>query len=233
MAAGLRIFFAPILLLARPLFPDGLPPLSGNNGAAWIHLFALAGASYIVLPRALLAWFQLRKARRACLATELALTDVPFLRLTTALRSARKTLHLLRYSLELDESSRALIVAATKKLTGGGLQQGQDQNLAWGETEWAPPEDQQGRDHWWLVCFNGAQTPEEEIHALFLQDLDRRRGEATLLVLVDGRRVAAADQDRRRQLWTDVLGRPFSWLTADLDGEQLAAHLGAALEDAE
>lgn len=203
----LEFLFGPVLSLARSVFPQGLPALEANNGAAWIHLFALSSLLYIAIPRLLLtfiATYQLRQRKR-----HLALSwqDSDWQQLYAQSNLAPTTLNLLFYSYTPSEDQIHSLLRSLKKNLPGQYQKGKEYSLDWGETEWMVPE--ASSQQLYAIVFNGSQTPEDEVHGIFSKNLllqiKNSEPQHQLLVTYDMQRVPDSSLDSRTQLWQTLL----------------------------
>ena len=215
----LEILFAPALWLAKPLLPHGLPPVEGGGGPAWIHLFAFTALLYILFPRTVLAVVALRRARQVEQGSRPSLEDAGFRKMAALLRRQKTVVSLIDYGYTPPESHDTKLLSAVRLLFGGDLTPGPKLSLAWGETSLTLPASLEKGVAVWVVRFNGAQTPEEEVHRLFATELMSLAGkqEVKLLVVVDKSKVAAELDQGRRQLWREVLpaGCSFAWMDCD------------------
>ena len=219
----LEIFFKPALLAGYPLFRGALPALSGeHNGPAWIHLLALSSLIYIIAPRLLLVWRSLTRARRALAALGLGTGgdyDAELLRFAAG---GARGLFWFDYSYSPTEPVKAKLAQAAAQVWGSGLAETSAISLEWGQTSFEPPESKSG-DPLWLFCFNGAQTPEAEVHGEWMRHvLDRAHQEkAEVLAIVDHQRVSEDQKSSRQDAWRSILdGAPFAWVDGLADDPQ-------------
>ncbi len=215
----LHVLFAPVLYLAKPLFPNGLPAV-GGEGPAWIHLFALATLGYIALPRAILAWAAWRRARALARSIRLDLNHAYYIKLIDALKADRRELFLYSYSYTLSPEQRDRLGQAIRRIWGDRLQLSTRESVTWGETAIDPPA-RHDMETIWLFCFNGAQTPEDEVHGALVQRLleSARAKSAAFLAAVDHGRLDPERRERRRGPWAAVFAKAgldrFAWLDLD------------------
>jgi len=212
----LEVFFGPVLFLAKSLFPNGLPTI-GQDGPAWIHLLSLTTAAYIVLPRLALTWLARRSLRRCGRAVRLNLDNAYYFKLTESLHAGRRELRLFLYSYALEPDQRDRLDQAARHLWGDLLRIENGGRLEWGETE-LDPASPEGLESIWLVCFNGAQTPEAEVHGALIRGLlaGAERKKAALMALADTSRLDEAQRPSRRERWGQVLTEAgldrFAWV---------------------
>jgi len=206
-AFWLNFLFGPILWLAQPVFPQGLPAFQPENGAAWIHLFAMAALVYIVFPRAALSIWAHRKVIREKRNLRLPFETAPWQKVYGEFDPHPLSLHFLFYSYQLGDSQWDLLRSHIKDQLPGRFRQGIKENLSWGDSfDASVMEDhEQGL---WVLVFNGAQTPESEIHGEFLnqfrqviQSSHQRRG---MLVIVDTQSLTGERLADRVAAWQKV-----------------------------
>jgi len=200
----LRWAFAPVLWLSG----NTVPPLEGANGAQWIHILALTALIYAVLPRLLLVVFWRLRAARLAKRVTVDVSDAFFRQLLARRTTLERYLSLVGYSYRLQEEREEKLLASARVLWGERTRHHQTVKLEWG-TEVDLPELQDGLQHLLWVCFNGAQTPEEEVHTPFAKVLAslRHHTEATIqvTVIVDHGGVDDAIKPRRHDAWAEVL----------------------------
>lgn len=223
----LGVLFGPALFAGRAIFPGGPPEIADSAGAAWIHLFAWSAFLYVVLPRGLMAAYNFWRAAK--LAGRIALdSNHPFLLKLAALsQQAPAPLILQSYSYRLSSTVKERIYRAAQRLWGSNLRPRDLGSLAWGtmEVDLLTPEMAEGMPPIRIMCFNGLQTPEEEVYGPLMESLLRRLRQLpqkpTLVVVVDHGSVAPEQKDSRREAWRHLFEKiglhRFSWL--DLNHE--------------
>lgn len=198
----LNLILGPVLLLSG----NDLPPLSGENGAAWIHLLALAAAFYGVWPRlGLMMWHGALLKKSAKLSLDLQ--DPVFVGILSQYGSMEPNVSLYGYSYQLNEIRQERLLSLARQVWGERARLFESGHLDWGETEFDPQVSQKPPQIV-LVCFNGAQTPEEEVHAEIARAMtlwQKSHPAIRVLALIDGESVAEDKKTSRREAWRDVL----------------------------
>lgn len=197
-ASFLKGLFYPVTLIQ-----GGLPPLEGNNGAAWIHIFALAALLYIILPRLVLAGFSSSMARRRALVLSVDLKDPYFLTLLAPLKGKNRVLEFYSYSYTLPEASLSQLQNLFRTYWGQELGVDPVRKIPWGHDQAPEPQNPNAIR---VICFNGAQTPEEEVHDVFCEQMDNQ--EIWTLMAVDMSGLEPEDGMGKALLWQSVLNRP-------------------------
>jgi hypothetical protein len=219
-------------------------PAGDGPAAPWIHLWALTAGAGIVVPRALLAWHEGRRARRLAERLLPPLDDPYFLHLLAPDRGAGVRVDVHPYSHVLSAASRDALLELLHEVFGNRARIEVAEPLAYGaEPPGSLPDGAGPRAR--VVVFNLAQPPEEEVHGAFLSAL-RARNEAdpragSLLVLLDevpyrARLGDSDDHDRLGQRWRawERVGRSAdlrlaALRTLDADADQTLAAARAAL----
>ena len=176
-------------LLGEPALAQLRAPAYDGPAAPWVHLWALTAAGWIAIPRALLALRAGRRARRLerHLAPDL---DEPYaLRVLAPERGASTRVEVIPYSHRLGAASAEALRELLAELFGARARVSIAEPLAYG-AEPPPLEPHPGADpQCRIVVFNLAQPPEQEVHGVFLEALQRQGAERprppSLLVLLD------------------------------------------------
>lgn len=229
----LSILFAPVLALTG----GEIPPLDGANGAAWIHLLALATLLYVVLPRLSLALYWHWRHGKLAKSVDIQTSDDFFRKLLARRTTLERQLTLVGYSYRLSDSRQEKLLAAARQLWGQRTRHRESVDVTWGDTE--PPDTLEGGQRQLiLICFAGAQTPEEEVHTEFARHMLARiqqLGVGQWAVLVDEERVDASLRERRREAWSQVLRaagvRSICFSDLTLEPKLIAAELSQVLGD--
>ena len=205
-AFWLDLLFGPILLIMRPIYPQGLPPFQPGNGAAWIHLFALASLIYIAIPRTLLALWAQRQIKRQLHNLSLPFQNPEWQNLYSEYDPDPLPLHLIFYSYQLDAPQLDQLQIRLKEHLPGKFRKGSEISVNWGHD--IDSDCIHGEQGLWVLVFNGAQTPEEEIHGEFAAHFresivngHRRRG---MLVVVDTQSLSDERKEERLAAWNKV-----------------------------
>lgn len=224
----------------------GLRAPGGEGPAAlWIHLWALTAGAGIALPRALLALHEGRRARRLAAALTPPLDDPYYLRLRAPDRGAGVRVDVWLYSHRLPPASHEALLELLHQLFGNRARIDVGEPLAYG-TDPPARADASPAPHARVVVFNLAQSPEEEVHGVFLEGLRAAAAELphppALLVLLDegpyrARLGESGGRDRigqRRRAW-DRVGRAADLRFAALrpltaDADKTLAEARAALD---
>lgn len=211
---GLRPLAQPAAasLLEEPSIAALRAPGEGP-AATWIHLWALTTGAAIGLPRALLALREGRRARRLAARLTPAFDEPYYLRLRAADRGAGVRVEVLPYSHRLAPASQDALLELLHELFGNRSRVEVRAALDYGAE--APPAPPDAAPHARVVVFNLAQSPEEEVHGVFLGALRHAQGEAerppALLLLLDEEPYRARVEDsggdrlaQRRRAWERV-----------------------------
>jgi hypothetical protein len=192
--------------LLAPASLAALEAPSDGPAATWIHLWALTAAGAIGVPRAALAAFAARRARRLAATLRPPLDEPYYLRLLAADRGQGVRVEVLPYSHLLAPRSADGLRELLHELFGSRAEVSLRESLAYGDDPpAAAPAAPGALRH--VVVFNLAQTPEHEVHGAFLDAL-RSRADGELLVLLDeapyGARLGPGGAERlaeRRRAW--------------------------------
>ncbi|CAM2066157.1 DUF2868 domain-containing protein [Sulfidibacter corallicola] len=202
--------FRPVLWI----FPDGLPPLAQSAHAGdWIHLFALSALIYIAIPRLAMLFWQSgrhRRFRRQGFALDTAVD--PFRRWLSALRGEAAQVRIWLYGYTPDRSTTPRLERLARELWGQRLSRIRLDKIEWGEDE-VPLEPPAPNEHpvtlAVVLVFNGAQTPETEVHGAFVRHLTTflsdHPSDCTLLIVVDHQKIPLDRAEERRTAWQRVL----------------------------
>jgi len=211
-------------LLAEPAIAALREPDGHGPAAPWIHLWALTTAGVILLPRAVLALVAGLRARRLASSLSPPLDAPYFLRLRAPERGEGVRVEVLPYSHHLAPPSNDALLELLHELFGNRARITLRSPLEYGEERLPDAEEPRPPDCR-VVVFNLAQSPEQEVHGIFLERLrDTAAHEADaqaasdagagrLLVLLDevpyqARVGDAAGPDRlaqRRRAWDRVV----------------------------
>ena len=211
MRSMMEVLFGPALFAGRLLFPQGLPTFDAGDGAVWIHLMAWTALLYVVIPRGMLALLNLTNAERHAQKIHPDLNDPFFRKLITAAGGAGRQFTPVFYGYSPDDRQRAAVDALARSLWGSRMRGTPAHFPQWGEEDVGFV-----GDHFFgVLMLNGAQTPEVEVHGVFLsQLLDRvEQAHGALLVCVDSSKLDAQREASRQQAWRDAMpsGLQFLW----------------------
>ena len=202
-------------LLAEPSLAALRAPDGDGPAAMWIHLWALTAAAGIAWPRALLAVREGRRSRRLALALSPPLDEPYYLRLRAPDRGAGVRIEVLLYSHRPAPAAHDGLLELLHELFGNRARIDVREPLVYGaELPAAAPGP--GAPHARVVVFNLAQSPEEEVHGVFLEalraDAARAAHPPALLALLDegpyrarlGEGSGAERIGQRRRAWERV-----------------------------
>jgi len=205
-------------------------PGEGGDAAPWIHLYAMIALVYVVIPRAILALVQYWRCSKLA-DLDVDLRDAYFRRVFTEWRGATRHVEIVPYGYTPSEAALGVLRTLLHDYFGARADIRVREPLAYGDEvsnietiprsarhAWAPaaahreeladPE----RESCHVVLLNLAQSPESEVHGIFLRELVDRLddGRGRLLVLVDGsayrERVADAKRWKERfRSWQRVV----------------------------
>lgn len=207
-----------LLLPARALGLElpGVDTLEGTSAAVWIHAWAISALVWAVLPRLVLLHLARRRARALEGALPLSIAGPYFRRLLTPVRGERLQVHLLPYSYRPAARLLDALRALAHDVFGARAEVERHEALEYGsELEDVPLGDDGDEQQAWVLLFSLAQSPELEVHGLFVRELaGELAGRADLLVLVDGATYrerlsglpeAEARLEERRRAWDRVV----------------------------
>jgi rhodanese-related sulfurtransferase len=210
---ALRVVLAPALLARGGELPD-LAAMRAPEGSApaapWVHLYAWTVVWLVVVPRALLALREARRARRRAAAVALDARQPYFRRLLAPARGESKVALVAPYGRALEPPAAERLRALLGELLGTRAEVELVAPAAYGAEggELFAAARGDGRARTLVVVFPLAQTPESEVHGRLLAELkDALEPDETLLVLVDAAGYRAQTADRvaeRRGAWERV-----------------------------
>jgi hypothetical protein len=213
------------LLIGSPV-PDvtALEYPADGEAAPWIHLWALTGVLFVAIPRCVLWFVEGRRIRRLEDSVPLDLGASCFRKILAPVRGEAAAVDIVPYGVRLAARSRDGLVELLHDVMGARAEVCIAEPLAYGdEAESVQPSVQQaappgarvgsqpGDGRSLLILFGLAQSPESEVHGVFVEELSARLHEdARMAVLVDGAayRIRITDARRleeRRRAWDRVL----------------------------
>jgi len=215
----LRVVLGPAAAVLGAAVPDVAPLQHPGDGdaAPWIHLYAVTGLLFVALPRTVLALHESRRIGRLEASLQLDLDGPYFRRLLSPTRGRACSVDVVPYGLRPDARTRDALSELLHDVLGARAELRLGQAQAYGDeaaaVELSEADDEHpAAAHGTLVVFPLAQSPEAEVHAVFVEELRARMGdEGRLAVLVEGsgfrQRVgdAARRIDERRRAWDRVL----------------------------
>ncbi len=232
-------------LLALPL-PDvaGIAALEApgsGEAAPWVHRWALTTLLFAGVPRALLALSEAARARRLARDLSPDWEALYYARLLAGFRGAGDEILVLPYSLRLAPEAAKRVHELLWTLFGNRSRVRVAEPAAYGDPPpgLAAAGDAEPRAA--VVIFNLAQSPEQEVHGDYVEEIAawaQAAGEKRLLVLLDEtryRQTASPDRvEERRASWQRVLAEAqlgAASLTAERDPAALLADARDALTD--
>lgn len=196
----LTVIFAPLYGLRSLLGWSGLPPLSGHNGAAWIHFYAQAALLYILVPRLLMLFASWRQcAPSPALQTSL-LANAKLDQWAHFLAGTKPQVQFIGYSFHMPEEAVSQAAALLEKELENKVAF-QYLFLPWGteahEIPW-PSVNTHSLPWWLVICCNAAQTPEDEIHGALFAGMQQHESAKAgrFILLLD---TTSLDPDRLEQ----------------------------------
>ena len=230
----LRVLLAPALLVRGAELPDlaAIRAPASAPAAPWVHLFAWTVVLVVLVPRALLAWRELRSARRLAGAIRIDAREPYFRRLLAPARGESSVARVVPYGRALSSDAAERLRALLGELLGARAEIALEPPAEYGAdgaTLFASDAASDGRARTLVVVFPLAQTPEGEVHGRFLTELRQAlEADETMLVLVDDAgyraRLGAQAPERlpeRRLAWDRVAAAEgLSAAHVDLDQPQ-------------
>jgi len=194
------------------------PASAGAQAGPWIHLYAVTIALVVLVPRALLALFDLLRERRLGAAFPIAIDDTYFSALARSLKGEPATVAVVPYNHELTPRAAAALHALLVPLMGHGVALAASPAVTYGDEESAGARLERGAPLALAVALMpSTATPEAETHGLFVDALAGSLAAGTpLLVLIDesafvarfgGDTGLANRRSQRRQAWTRMLAQ--------------------------
>jgi hypothetical protein len=194
------------------------PASAGEQAGPWIHLYAVTVALVVLLPRALLALFDLLRERQLGAALPIASDDPYFAALARALKGEPAAVAVVPYSHELTQRAAATLRTLLVPLMGHGVTLATSPAVTYGDEESAGARLERGGPLALAVALMpSTATPEGETHGLFVDTLASSLPAGTpLLVLIDesafvarfgGDTGSANRRSQRRQAWTRMLAQ--------------------------
>ena len=212
--AALEFVFAPAVWILG----EGVPPVGeieamrapdGKPGEAafWIHFYGVTAGLFVVLPRLVLALMAAHRARARAADIPLPLEgDAYFLKLLARERGQGRWVVVQPYSYHPSSRSTEGLKTLMLDLFGGRIRVASLEPAAYGDDPLPDPADAESGNVCRLTLFTLAQSPEQEVHGRFLQELRDsardERGIRSLLVIVDrgpyAERLGRADEAAER-----------------------------------
>ncbi len=217
----LEIFLGPAAALLGWTIPDVAPlestlnPAAGVEAASWIHLYAVTGGLFVLLPRMVLAWLAQRRVTRLAGDLPLPLDGRPLRRQLSALGGETRRVEVTPYSYSPPARTVDALLSLLHDHFGTRAEVRMQTGLEYGDEV---PEPQasassngsSGRCQ--VLLFALAQSPEVEVHGRLLGDLRASLPDGDhLLVLIDASGFArragavAGRMDERRRAWNRVV----------------------------
>jgi len=212
-----KIIFAPVLFLLQKDMPKE------NMGALWIHLFAASAVLYILIPRFFLLVQTKFKINKLSDSTDPDLT-LPYY---NKWRSEPVIFNLYSYSYSLDDKKLLLLNEALERVYG------YQDKLAAKKIRWGKDLPKSlNQKNIPIFCFNAAQTPENEIHGEFLNQILQILN--SCIIIVDYSRLTEQQYDSRFLLWKNLLEdfvglNRFFWTNLETTGSENDSKLAEAL----
>ncbi len=205
-------------LLEAPSIAALRAPAGDGPAAPWIHLWALTAAGAIVVPRFVLAQWAGRRARRLEATLAPPLDDPYYARLLAPARGEGMRVDVVAYSHALSSHTVEMLRELILELVGARAVVHMNPAFPYGATmdSLLSPAARSARASHWIVIFNLAQSPEEEVHGEFLEALKAHCAggprRSSLLVLLDeagyreriGASVGRDRMGQRRRAWERV-----------------------------
>jgi hypothetical protein len=209
----LNVFLGPAAALLGWTIPDVAPmhAPSSVDAATWIHLYAVTGVLFVLLPRMMLALLATRRARSLALDLPIPLAGRLLRRLLSPLRGDTSRVDVMPYSY----SPSARTVDALLSLLHDHFGTRAEVRMATGLEYGAEPPLPRGDDEpprCLAILFALAQSPEVEVHGRLLAELRAAMPDGDhVLVLIDASGFAlrvgavAGRMAERRRAWDRVV----------------------------
>ena len=208
----LSVVLGPASALLRLPLPDvaGIAALEAPGAGAaapWIHRWAVTALLVVVVPRVLLAARAFAAARAGALGLAPDLAAPAFARVLAEFRGEGADVRVLPYSVELGPDAATRLHELLRELFGSRARFGFEPPLAYGDE----PPPAVGEPEAIVLLFLLAQSPEREVHGVFVEELRQANAErpVPLLVLLDEtryRETASPERvEERLRAWRRVL----------------------------
>ncbi len=213
----------------------------GENAAAWIHLYALTAALFIVAPRLALALWSAISARRLQHSLPFAVNGDPYFRRLLAARQGKgEVVRVIPHSYHPSARTKEALEALFTELHGARARIELTAPIAFGDEEnyfGGSVRSEEGAPDYLVVLFNIASTPEDESQGALIaafQRALREAGETSRLLIVlnespyrqqfGGHGDMEPRLAERRQTWESMLRRyGVEAVSLDLDADDAAA----------
>jgi len=159
-----------------------------GSAAPWIHMWALTGFVWIVLPRFIFAWISARSAQKATESFTLPLDEPYYLQLLAPDRGQGMQIDIVPYSYQPSPASLEFLGKCLLDLMGNQATLHWHEPLPYGQ-ESVPWLQATSLPQMVVLLCNAAQTPETEVHGEVFRALQNHietpKGQHQLLLLLD------------------------------------------------
>ena len=217
----LEIFLGPAAALLGWTIPDVAPlesslnPEAGVDAARWIHLYAVTGGLFVLLPRLVLAWLAHRRVTALSADLPLSLEGRSLRRQLAAFGGETRRVEIIPYSYSPPARTVDAMMSLLHDHFGTRAEVRLQTGLEYGDEAPAPQASDPANgapERCQVLLFALAQSPEVEVHGRLLDDLRATLPDGDhLLVLVDASGFArragavAGRMDERRRAWNRVV----------------------------
>lgn len=216
-APGVHRFLGFVLGPASILLGLPIPDVAGiaqlrapgsGDAAPWIHRWALTALLFVGVPRLALVAYEASRVGRLAGRLGVDLGAAPYARQLSAFRGEGEDVRVLPYSVELRPVAAARLHELLHELFGSRADFAFEAPLAYGDE---PPPLGERSPRATVVVFHLAQSPEREVHGVFIEELRAQLpdSDGNLLLILDEsryREVASPERaDERRRAWDRVL----------------------------
>ena len=216
-APGVRRFLGFVLGPASTLLGLPIPDVAGiaqlrapgsGDAAPWIHRWALTALLFVGVPRLALVAYEASRVRSLVGRLGVDLGAAPYARQLSAFRGEGADVRVLPYSVELRPVAATRLHELLHELFGSRADFAFEAPLSYGDE---PPALGDRSPRATVVVFHLAQSPEREVHGVFIEELRAQLSDSDedLLLILDEsryREVASPERaDERRRAWDRVL----------------------------
>lgn len=206
---ALTVLFWPLQNLRALLGAEGLPPLAGANGAAWIHFYAQAAFLYIVVPRLVMLALALSQSKPTEAEFQALLTHAKLDQWAHFLAGTKARVQFIGYSFHMSQN----VLAKAQTVIETHLENdvvAEYSFLEWGaeadEIPW-PEQDAQVVPWWLAICCNAAQTPEDEIHGELFRGISAHPigAQGRVILMLDCAKLDPQKRQKRVSDWRSIV----------------------------
>jgi hypothetical protein len=189
---------------ATLLFPITLPDIAARGmmmpGADWIHIFSLSLIAYVVIPRIILLIFSQYNGSKALSDNVPDLREDYFRNILFNRASNDLVDTIVVYGYSIESQDRRQLLSGIENLMGIEAAQAELLKIKWGK----PFPESLKENGKYVIVFNGVQTPEKDVHGIFLADCARKTNKR-ISVVIDLSKIGKERYPARREAWSSFI----------------------------